>query len=155
MCSMKVSDPHDNGGEMNPKVKMPAPADELLGFVPYVPNKKLTDEIAMVVSKNYIRLSGIALVALGMPEYINVFLDYTKRRMMIVPGSENDKNVIKMSVMPKSDQRNIISACGLHKEIRIMTGRNDIRQMHCIGHKVDAGKPTIVFHLDDLEGRDR
>lgn len=127
------------------KMVLPSPADELVGFVPYRPNVKIDDEIAIVLTLAYIRLNDRAMVELGKPEWINVFLDYNGKRLMVAASEKGRENAIKVG-KAKANKRNVINTAGLRKEIELMVGKaKQTRQI--IGHKVETGNPTIIFNL--------
>ena len=127
------------------KMVLPSPADELVGFVPYRPNIKIDDEIAIVLTLTYIRLNDRAMIELGKPEWINVFLDYNGKRLMVAASEKGRENAIKVG-KAKANKRNVINTAGLRKEIELMVGKaKQTRQI--IGHKVETGNPTIIFNL--------
>ena len=131
---------------MMTKMVLPSPADELVGFIPYRPNIKIDDEIAIVLTLTYIRLNDRAMVELGKPEWINVFLDYNKKRLMVTASEKGRENAIRVGAMAKANKRNVINTAGLRKEIELMVGKaKQTRQI--IGHKVETGNPTIIFNL--------
>ena len=131
---------------MMTKMVLPSPADELVGFVPYRPNIKIDDEIAIVLTLAYIRLNDRAMVELGKPEWINVFLDYNRKRLMVTASEKGRENAIRVCAMAKANKRNVINTAGLRKEIELMVGKlKQTRQI--IGHKVETGNPTIIFDL--------
>ena len=130
---------------MMTKMVLPSPADELVGFVPYRPNIKIDDEIAIVLTLTYIRLNDRAMIELGKPEWINVFLDYNGKRLMVAASEKGRENAIKVG-KAKANKRNVINTAGLRKEIELMVGKaKQTRQI--IGHKVETGNPTIIFNL--------
>ena len=67
------------------KFQMPKEAEELMGFVPFIPNTMREEKVMLSFLKSYIKLSHQALVDLGMPDWILVLVDYNKARLAVMP----------------------------------------------------------------------
>ena len=131
---------------------LPAPADELLGFVPFYPKSTTRglEGIALVFRGRYIRLSQPAVEALGQPEYVVAFIDRVRRRLMITPGTEQDLNALKLSHMPRSQSLTMIYSETLQNSLTEMAGK-DLTCHICRGHAAETMLPAVIFHLDDAE----
>ena len=134
-------------------VVMPSQSAELMGFVPYNPNQRTgLRGITLIICKSYMRLSGEAMLALGMPEKIIIFLDYNGKRLMIQPAEKDEKNALTVSMMAKSKQRCCLYIRGLKDEIRLITGKHGFETGELPGHLVAKAKtPSVIFHFDDLK----
>lgn len=134
---------------------LPAPADELMGFVPFYPRTATrgVSDISLIFRGRYIRLSQTAIESLKLPEYVVVFLDRIKRRMMIMPATEQDRNALKLAPMPNSVSLVLLYNETLKKDVMAITGRKDLTDQICPGYSVNTLQPAIIFNLDDIESR--
>ena len=129
------------------KVNLPAPSDELAGFVVFRPGLHRTDDIAITVRKTYVRLSDRAMIELGNPDHVTVLIDYNRKRLMVMPSEAKNENTIKVGLIAKTQKRCILSAEGLRKEILMVTGDEDPFMKCFPGHKAQTKTTALIFDL--------
>lgn len=110
---------------------------ELDGFVVYKPQKETKMHIS--VGRRGIGITRSAVDALGVPEYINIFLDEVKHRVMIKYAEADYENTLKISNNGRSGltincKRIAEHLCGWY-------GLNT----HVPGH--EAGDGILIFEL--------
>ena len=146
--------PHDNGGA-KAKFEMPKGADELMGFVPFKISCHHDPDIALIFTHGYARLTTKALAELGMPDYVNVFIDYLGKRLMVTPAKQEDPNAMIIGIMPKTKNRLILNYPSLIKEICSLTDMDCVAGHQCEGHKAQVTQPTLIFDLKKITKRAR
>ena len=104
---------------------------ELDGFVVYRPK-----DLPCFISAHdkQITVSSGAFKVMGSPEYVNVFLDECRQRIMIKAAEPKFENVLKM-VEHSAGRNRVICSRPLTETVREMFGRG----AHIMGHLVGDG----------------
>ena len=131
-------------------------ASELDGFVIYrneLGNKTAPHACALMVSKYILTLSMTACFLLDVPEYVHVFFDERRRRMMITkaePDAPNSFLLARQGNKP-GDRRCVLSSKYVRQEVERLAGFSfeDLRFL-IHGHKAQAQQPALIFELADL-----
>ncbi len=129
---------------------------ELDGFVIYrneKGNKTAPHACALMVSKYILTLSMTACQELEDPEYVHVFFDERRRRLMITkaePDAPNSFLLVRQGSKP-GDRRCAISAKYVRKEVERLAGFSfEGRRFLIHGHRAQSQEPALIFELADL-----
>lgn len=132
--------------------------DELNGFVVFAPGLQEPGEVALYFTRTVLRLSLQAVALLECPDYVNVFLDYNAKRIMLKPAKKEDANALALQTMPKSKikQKRYILCDSLKREINAIGGKEIYKGGNSIpGHKADVKSPVLIFSFRDLRENGR
>ena len=130
---------------------------ELDGFVIYrneKGNKTAPHACALLVSKYILTLSMTACFLLDDPEYVNIFFDERRRRLMITkaePDSANSFLLARQGNKP-GDRRCVLSAKYLREEVERLAGFSfDGKRFLIRGRKAQSSQPALIFELADVQ----
>ena len=88
------------------------------------------------------------------PEYVNIFFDERRRRMMITkaePDSANSFLLARQGNKP-GDRRCVLSAKYLREEVERLAGFSfDGKRFLIRGRKAQSSQPALIFELADVQ----
>ena len=123
--------------------------NELSGFEVYKPGTKSRGSVIykLSTSENKTRFSSAVVNYLGLPQFVNIFFDYSKKRMMVTAGAENNENILKLN-RAGSGPSCAISCMALLDELEKLTG---VKPPYCVLGKVaDSKQPAVIFDLTQV-----
>ncbi len=128
---------------------------ELDGFVVFrneKGNKTAPHACALLVSKYILTLSMTACQELEDPEYVHIFFDERRRRMMVTKAEPDAPNSFLLVQQGKKNTRRCgISAKFVRAEVERLAGFSfDGLRFLIYGHKAQAQNPALIFELADL-----
>ena len=121
--------------------------NELTGFVVYEPRKFRSNGIAFSVNNRTLRFTTEAVTKIGAPDYVNIFFDDTKKRMLVTAAKKDYKNVFQLrKPSNRLSVRSAIFCAALCVQVQRLAGIEDREKL--VSFKGRVYSPTqLIFDL--------
>lgn len=120
--------------------------NELEGFVIYKPHLRFISGLFATINKNGVRFSHDCCKAMG--DWVLIFFDENKQRIMLQPAKKGTANAVKLSA--NGGAVNTLIQKTVVQDIRKLAGLNDNETISVWGHKCNyATTPSIIFNLNE------
>lgn len=121
--------------------------NELDGFVVYKPHFRRTSGLFATVAKSTIRFSHDVIRTMD-SEWVLLFLDYNKQRIMIQPAKKGSPNAVKLSSGGVNKVNTMVQK-SVVEDIRELAELKDGEKITVFGHRCNyATNPSIIFPLN-------
>lgn len=122
---------------------------ELEGFTVYRAVQECRDGFFLSSGDSNIRISTATAKLLGDPEYVVLFFDEKKKRVMITAANQKMENTIKLRKGSHTDHhRTCLNHGGVNKLVRKLAGAKDEKTTYrAPGHAIEGVEGKIIFEL--------